>query len=109
MAVTNFLDLDAIAEQEQFSFKLNGKVHMLKVATVATFAENMKEIQSASLDASLDEEVTLIVKIVKRAFPTMVDEEIQNLTLPQLKRIANFALQANSQVGETETRDAAGN
>lgn len=106
---TKYLDLDAIAEETKFVLKLNGKEHPLRVATVATFTENMKDLQSLALNADLTEEVRIIVGVVKRSFPTMSDEEIGGLMLPQLHAIAKFGLDANGQNVEAEKKDEEGN
>ena len=109
MSTAKYLDLDAIAEESQFTFKLNGKEHQMRVATVATFAESMREIQTLALDASVESELEVIVRLVKRAFPTMSNEEVQNLTLPQLRHINDFVFDAIGGNGTMQSKDAQGN
>lgn len=109
MSTVKYLDLDAIAEEAVFTLKLNSKEHKLQVATVKMFAENMRDVQETTLDASITDELKVIVRIVKRAFPTMTDEDIENLTLPQLRTIADFALKASSEAVSVEKQDDQGN
>lgn len=103
--MTKFLDLDSVTPEAEFVLKLNGKDHPLKTATVRTFVDNMKDIESLALDATVVQEIEISVKIIKRAFPTITDEELDELTLDQVKAISEYALGANGEKVEAQAGD----
>lgn len=98
--MTKFLDLDAVTADAEFTVKLKGKEHALKIASVATFIENQKAIESLSLSATQEEELEVVIGIIKRAFPTMPEEDIRGLNLVQLQAIKEFAMGANGEKAE---------
>ncbi|WP_456868330.1 hypothetical protein [Galbibacter sp. BG1] len=104
----NYLDLDAVAPEAEFTLKLNGKKHALKVATVETFIQNMQDLESLSINANAAEELKVALAIVKRAFPTIPDEDLNNLTVLQVKAIADYAMQANGEKVEKIEEGAEG-
>ncbi|RWI35426.1 hypothetical protein [Mesorhizobium sp.] len=95
--MTKFLDLDAVTAKAEFTVKLNGTEHKLKIASVETFIQNQKEIEKLSLAATAAEELEVVIGIIKRAFPTMPEKEIRGLNLIQLEAIKDFALSANGE------------
>jgi hypothetical protein len=100
--MTKFLDLDAVTKEAEFSVKLNGKDHALKIASVSTFIHNQREMEKLSLAATAAEELEVVLGIISRAFPTMPMEEIRELNLIQLQAIKDFAMSANGEKVETE-------
>lgn len=107
--MTNYLDLDAVASEADFVLKLNGKEHKLKVATVNTFVANMKDLEALSLNATAAQELEVAVTIVKRAFPSIPEEELRELSVLQVKAIADYAMGANGEKTEAVKEDAEGN
>ncbi|MER9176313.1 hypothetical protein NKH72_22295 [Mesorhizobium sp. M0955] len=95
--MTKFLDLDAVTAKAEFTVKLNGKEHSLKIASVETFIQNQKELEKLSLAATATEELEVVIGIIKRAFPTMPESEVRGLNLIQLEAIKDFALGANGE------------
>lgn len=105
----NYLDLDAVAGEADFVLKLKGKEHKLKVATVETFIQNMQDLEGLSMSASAADELKVAVAIVKRAFPTIPEDELKELNILQVKAIADFAQSANGEKVEKISEDAEGN
>ncbi|WLR91002.1 hypothetical protein [Shinella zoogloeoides] len=104
-----YLDLDAVASNAEFTLKLNGKEHTLKVATVETFIQNMQDLEGLSMNASAADELKVAVAIVKRAFPTIPEKELRELNILQVKAIADFAQTANGEKVEKVSEDNEGN
>lgn len=104
-----YLDLDAVASKAEFTLKLNGKEHDLKVATVETFIANMRDLESLSMNASAADEMKVALAIVKRAFPTISENELNELNILQVKAIADFAQSANGEKTEVTKEDDSGN
>lgn len=101
--MTQFLDLDALAKDEEYSVKLKGETHILKMATVETFIENTKSLEKLAAAATQEEEIEVILDMLLRAFPTMKREAINSLTLPQLVALKDFAMTAGGEkVAKTE-------
>mgnify|MGYP001073623960 CR=1 FL=1 len=89
--MTQFVDLDSVVDESPLQLKLNGKIHLLKVADVETFLINLKEIEELPLDASPRQEIELYMRLIKRAFPTIEDTELRKLTMAQLKKVNEVA------------------
>jgi hypothetical protein len=104
-----FLDLDAVAVEEEFTIKLNGKTHKLHFATVETFIANMKDFEKLGLNASTAEELDITMTILKRAFPTVTEEEMRNLTIHQMQAINDFARTANGEKTNITEASSEGN
>lgn len=107
--MTNYLDLDSVASEAEFVLKLNGREHKLKVATVNTFVQNMKDLEGLSMNATAGEELEVAVKIVQRAFPTIPEDELRELSVLQVKAISDYAMQANGEKTEGVKQDEVGN
>lgn len=103
--MTNFLDLDAVAEETKYSFKLDGVTHELKITTVDDFIENTRLIESLGTSATMDDEIKVIVKILCRLLPSLNEERLRKLTLPQLRKLNEWARGAGGE--KTETAPAA--
>lgn len=107
--MTKFLDLDAVAPSVDFTLKLNGKEHPLKVASVDTFIKNMRELEALPVNASPIEEMEMTIKIILRAFPTLTEKEVRGLNLDQVRAISQFAREANGEIAEEEKETPEGN
>lgn len=112
---TKFLDLDAVKPETGFTLKLNGAKHDLVETDIETFIENSKDIERLGVTSSSTEELQLTIRMIKRAFPTILESELMKLKLSQLKAINDFALTANGEKaeeqisGESEADGEAGN
>lgn len=98
---TQYLNLDEIASEVPFVLTLKGKRHELKIATVADFCTNMKELEKLSINASATAEVEVTIGIILRSFPTMTRDDLDSLTMVQLQKIVHFARVANGEIAET--------
>jgi len=108
MSKKKLLNLDELAGDE-IVIILNGNEHKLKESTVEDFIANAKDIESVGKSASIEEEMELSKKMLKRSFPTLKDEDIMNLTMPQINKLVQFARDAGgeSKVEEEIKQDAA--
>lgn len=107
--MAKYLDLDALAKEQEFILTLHGKKHTLKPITVADFAETMKMISELAVDASIEKEIEMMSSIILRSFPTMTEADVGSLSLAQLRVISEYAQMANSEVVSVTTEDAEGN
>lgn len=105
---TNYLDLDALAGQDTFSFKYKGKTHVLKETTVDDFIENTALLQNLRTDGDLKAEVDVMKKLIVRAFPSITVDEIGTMTVKQMNRLVEFSRQYGGE-RDTQTDAAAAN
>lgn len=101
--MTKIINLDSLASEPLVAITIGGKRHEMRTATVNTFIENMKAIESLGLNASPVKEVEVIVGIVARSFPTLTEDEIRNWPLDMIQKLSEIARGAG---GEFVTNDA---
>lgn len=102
------LNIDAlVSERVNPAIVINGKRHELKPASLQNFIDTMNEIEALGTEPSLLKEIEVTVKIVKRAFPTMTEEEVGNLPFDMLSQIANFARGAGEEIVTDNAEKAA--
>jgi len=97
---TNFLDLDALADEAvQVVVKLKGVEHRLVQATVADFIANTKAIKNMAANGvnDLEEEVNMVISMIVRAFPTMSAEMLKALPLTSLNSLLDHAKKFNGE------------
>ena len=82
----------------------DGKKHEMVPASVATFLENLKEVEALGLNASPVQEAELIVKVIARSFPTISEAEIHSWPLDITRNLYVAVISAN---GEVVSQDAA--
>jgi hypothetical protein len=96
MSNPKIIDLDALV-QDTIGFRLAGKVHELKPVTFKDFLENMKDLQKVGKSPSIEEEMTLSKRMLLRAFPTLTEDDVDNLTMSQMQMIVAEAHKFNGQ------------
>lgn len=96
MSNPKIIDLDALV-QDTIGFKLNDKVHELKPVTFKDFLSNMKDLQLVGKSPSIEEEMNLTKRMLQRAFPTLTEDDIDNLTMGQMQMIVAKAHEINGQ------------
>lgn len=104
-----YLDLDAVQADVQLTVKLGGIEHELVPVSVGDFVKNTKMIQQ--LEAASDDpekHLTIIMDMLKSAFPTMTTEILNKLTLKQLEALRNVAFNNNGsqEVTQNAAKDA---
>lgn len=106
-----YLDLDALAAEEEFFVKLKGKDHKLEPMSVDAFINTTKLIQESKAEAGIEEEIQTLVKLLKMAFPTMSDADLRGLPLTHLNALLEFAMQKNGakEVTQEAEKEAAAN
>lgn len=107
MADTKVINLAALSKEPAVVIiDENGVRHEMKPATVGSFIENVKTIESMGTNASTEDEMNVMMDIITRAFPTITKEMITKWPLENLQSISNMARGHNSEL-VTEDEDAA--
>ena len=103
-----YLDLDSFGDASEFTVKLDGTEHKLAALTVDDFIFNTKLIQSLGTAPDIESELSAVVKMLTRAFPTMTEEMLRKLEIRKLNAILEFAHSNNGQrAGEAEAETEA--
>lgn len=103
-----YIDLDEVSSDFEFTLKLDGVEHEMVEPSVDDFIFNMKEIEKLSVSASTIEEINIVIGIIARAFPTITEERLRKIKLPQLKKIQEYVFNAGAQkVEKVEGGEAA--
>lgn len=97
---TNYLDLDSVEADIDFTVKLNGKEHRVRESSVSDFLANVRAIESLAVGASVEKEYGVIIGIIQRALPTVPEEELQALRLTQLHKIRDYVMTVNGEKAE---------
>lgn len=101
------INLDSIKTQSPIVIVLNEKRHEMKPATVQTFVDNMKLIESLGTEPSVLKEIEVAMIIIGRAFPTITEDELKELPFDALQQISEFARGANEEIATTNEAEAA--
>lgn len=104
---TQYLDLDAVQPEHEFTVKLNDKVHVIRQTTVSDFIANAKDIEALGVGASLVDEVETNIRIIQRAVPTASKEDLEGLNFTQLAKVRDFVMTANGERVEEKTEASA--
>jgi hypothetical protein len=104
---TEFLDLDAIVSAEVV-VKLAGKEHKLKPLSVEDFIQNTIDQRALGAATQIEDEVELVLKMLNRAFPTLLVDDLRKVDLKRLWALLNFALEKNGSNQAKDEADAAG-
>lgn len=90
--MTQFLNLDEIETTIEKVVVLNKVSHSFVPFTVEDFVNNLKEMEtySAKTDVPMSEYMSFMVSMVKRAFPTIPEGELDKLTMEKLKALTDF-------------------
>jgi hypothetical protein len=92
---TNYLDLDAIIPEDEITVKLGGVEHKLVPITLEDFVRNTKAVQAMGAQVDPEAEMAMVTDMLFRAFPTMTPEITGKLTLIQLNKLLEFAMEHN--------------
>jgi hypothetical protein len=87
----DLLNLDDLAKVEK-SLKLKGKKYPIVELSVENFIAAMKEAEEldAKGDLKLHENIARTVQHIARVIPTLPEEDIRGLTVPQLTALVAF-------------------
>jgi hypothetical protein len=89
---TKVLDLDELETgTPEKVLKLKGKEHPLKPLSVRDFIDQSKEAKKLINETDASVHVEHLVKLVKGVFPTLTDEDLNDLSMEQLNKILDFA------------------
>lgn len=89
--MTQFINLDEIKREPLVTIQVNGQKHEMRTATVEDFIENMKAIESLGKNASLVQEIEVMIGIVARAFPTLPENDIRSWPIDNLQKLSEIA------------------
>ena len=109
------LNIDALCEQSARSITLNGKTHLVKEFSVQDFIDITNETQKlAEKDSpTLEEQINMMVKVIRRGIPTLTEKEIRTMPSQYLRRIADFVRDGDDEDAEQSAaapgKDAQGN
>ena len=95
-APVKMIDLDAVVE-DTLAVRLHGKSHELKPVSFGDFLQNMKDLEKMGKAPSVEEELELTKRLLLRAFPSMTSEDIDAMTMGQMKLIVSEAHKFNGQ------------
>jgi hypothetical protein len=88
---TTIIDLDAVDQFPDVVAKLGGKKHKLVPVSVEDFIANTKLLQTLGKDGDIDAEVSGLIQIILRAFPTMTEDMLRKLPLVNLNKLMGIA------------------
>lgn len=99
-----FLNLDEFETKIDKRVKLNGVTHEFQPFSVGDFINQLKEMEdyASREDVPISEYMAYMVSVVRRAFPTIPEEDLRSMSMPKLKRLTDFVR------GETEAEALAG-
>lgn len=108
--MTKIINFDQLAKEPIVTLVIDGQKHDMVEATVETFIENMKAVQSLGLNADPVAEIEVGIGIITRAFPTLTEKQIRSWTLSQIQSLSELARGANGEVvTDNEEAAASGN
>ncbi|MDE4297086.1 hypothetical protein PXK56_18015 [Phaeobacter gallaeciensis] len=101
--MTTVINLNELAkEPDVVIVTSDGERHAMKPATVQSFIDNVKMVESLGTNASVVEEMEVMIKIITGAFPTISEDEVRGWPLENLQSISDLA---RGQNGELVTTD----
>ncbi|ELD1608239.1 hypothetical protein HVX40_24270 (plasmid) [Escherichia coli] len=101
--MTKLLDLDSIVPPKK-SVKFGGKEYPIVEMTVGLFV-SIKQMEGQDLEnMSPVDQVTAYAELVRKVIPSVTNEVLEKLTVPQLQQIFTFAME----VIDEENEKAAG-
>lgn len=101
-----FLDLDALEDKDEFVIKINGEQHKLVPITVRNFVKNTKIVANLPQNMTVEEETTVIIEMLGRAFPTIPEDDLWEIPLDKLNTLLEFAQQNNGSNAVNEKAEA---
>lgn len=103
MSTPKILDLDALVS-DVLIVRLKGKDHPLKQATLNDFLMNAKDLERMGTAATIDDEMVTTTNMLKRAIPSLTDDDINGLKMIELTALVDWVHQVN---GQKDTEKAA--
>jgi len=96
--MTKFLNLDEFETSVEKTVRLNGVTHSFVPFSVGDFIDQLKEMEgyAATEELPVSEYMGHMVKMVRRAFPSISEEDLMGLSMEKLKALTDFVR------GETE-------
>ncbi len=85
----------------------NDVKHEMKSATVQTFIDNVKLVESMGTNVSAVDEMEAMIKIILGAFPTLTEEGVRGWPLEVLSNISDLARGQNGEIVTTDEDKAA--
>lgn len=112
--MTKILNLDDIQQPEDKNVVLKGATHTFQPFTVGEFVAQLKEIEEIEAKGQLSpaDYAEFSIKTVKRAFPTIPEQDLRELPIFKLKALTEFVKDVASdevERGSEATADAEGN
>src|SRR4051812_31577861 len=101
MAKVELIDLDEI-HQDVIDLKIKGVLHRMVPLSVLDFVRNMQDLKKIK-DGDLEDEVTVIHRMIKRAFPTIPQEEIEGFTMPMVSKLQDAISSVMAKAEEAAT------
>jgi hypothetical protein len=102
--MTRIINLDTVIEEPLVIIEVDGKKHPMVKPTVASFLANMKLVEALGLSPSPVKEMEGGIDIIRRAFPTLTAEEMNEWTLERVQILVDIS---RGMSGETVTPDEA--
>ena len=97
--MTKLLDLDSILPPKK-SIKFGGQEYPIVEMTVGLFV-SIKQMEGKDLmNMSPVEQVTAYADLVRKVIPSVPDEVLEKLTVPQLQQIFTFAMEVIDEENE---------
>jgi hypothetical protein len=100
--MTKIINLDAVADEASVIIEVNGKKHEMVKPTVRSFIANMKLIEELGLNPSPVKEMEGGIEIIRRAFPSITEDELLDWTLDRIQKLVDISRAA---AGEVVTED----
>jgi hypothetical protein len=102
--MTKIINLDAVADEPSVIIEVDGKRHPMVKPTVASFLANMKLVEELGLNPSPVKEMEGGIAIIRRAFPSITEKEMQAWPLERIQRLVDIS---RSMAGEVATQNEA--
>jgi hypothetical protein len=83
----HFIDLDAIDTDVTLVVKFKGAEHKMVAISVGDFVSNMRIIQDMGVASDPQKEMSLLIDMLDKVFPTITRDALWSLTLPQLQAL----------------------
>lgn len=107
MAETKVINLAALSKEPTVVIVTeDGERHEMKRATVGSFIDNIKIIESLGVNASTEEEMNVMIQIITRAFPTISEQMVKDWPLEHLQSISEMARGQNSELVSSSEEEA---
>lgn len=100
MSDTRFLNLDEYAPSVVLTVQIKGVKHEVKEMSVEDFAWVQRETRKVQALKEKTEQFNLLIAMLVRMFPTASEEIFRSLSIAQLSKLMEFALDVATDGGE---------